>query len=98
MLKEKLKTIWPDWEIVEKIGEGSFGAVFKAVRRDLAGTSYAAIKAICIPKDEDEVEELKAEGFSLDQTYSYFKQVVRDYTHEIKLMDSVKGNNNIVSI
>ena len=96
--QEKIKGFWPDWEIVEKIGEGSFGVVYKAVRHDLAGTTYAAIKAICIPKDEDEIEELQAEGLSLDQTYSYFKQVVKDYTHEIKLMDSVKGNTNIVSI
>ena len=97
-LLEKLKRIWPDWEIVEKIGEGSFGEVYKAVRHDLAGTTYAAIKTICIPKDEEEVEELKAEGLTLDQSYSYFKQVVKDYTHEIKLMDSVKGYTNIVSI
>ena len=96
--RDKLKAIWPDWEIAEKIGEGSFGVVFKAVRHDLAGTTFAAIKAICIPKDKEEIEELKAEGLTLDQSYSYFKQVVKDYTHEIKLMDSVKGYTNIVSI
>ena len=95
---EKLKRVWPEWEIIEKIGEGAFGEVFRAVRNDLAGTTYAAIKAICIPKDEDEIEELKAEGLTLDQSYTYLKQVVKDYTHEIKLMDSVKGYTNIVSI
>ena len=89
-LQDKLNSVWPEWEILEKIGEGSFGVVFKAVRRDLAGVSFAAIKAICIPRDEEELEELKAEGLTLDQSYSYFRRVVRDYTAEIKLMDSVK--------
>lgn len=98
LLLGKLNQTWPEWEIVEKIGEGSFGEVYKAVRHDFAGTTYAAIKAICIPKDEEEIEELKAEGFSLDQSYTYFQQVVKDYTHEIRLMDSVKGYTNIVSI
>ena len=56
---ERLETVWPEWEITEKIGEGSFGEVYKAVRQDLAGTSYAAIKAISIPKDKEEIEELK---------------------------------------
>ena len=97
-LLDKLSQIWPDWKIVEKIGEGSFGEVYKAVRRDFAGTTWSAIKAICIPKDEEEIEELKAEGYSLDQSYTYFRQVVKDYTHEIRLMDSVKGYTNVVSI
>ncbi len=97
-LLDKLSQIWPDWKIVEKIGEGSFGEVYKAVRQDFAGTTWSAIKAICIPKDEEEIEELKAEGYSLDQSYTYFRQVVKDYTHEIRLMDSVKGYTNVVSI
>ena len=45
-----LKETWPDWEIVSEIGEGAFGTVYRAVRRDMAGSAESAIKVIVIPK------------------------------------------------
>ncbi len=93
-----LKSTWPDWEIVDEIGGGAFGTVYRAVRQDMAGTTESAIKVIVIPRSEEEVEDLRAEGYSREQTVAYFHQVVQDYTAEIKLMASVKGYTNIVAI
>ena len=46
MVKEKLKQIWPEWEIEDPpLGKGSYGVVYKAVRRDHDVESFAAIKA-----------------------------------------------------
>ena len=89
---------WPEWDVVELISPGAFGNVYKAVRQDLAGSFYAAIKVITVPADEEEVRELLDQGFTDEQTKDYFRQVVQDYTSEIEMMESVKGNTNIVSI
>ena len=97
-IQDVLRGIWPEWEIVREIGSGAFGAVYHAVRHDLAGTTQAAIKAITIPESDEEIEEARAAGFSPGQTSEYFRSIVQDYVSEIKLMDAVKGYTNIVAI
>ena len=47
MEKQLPVSVWPEWEIVEKIGEGSFGKVYKARRTEQGKTFYSAIKVIC---------------------------------------------------
>ena len=32
MDKDVPVSVWPEWELIEKIGEGSFGKVYKAKR------------------------------------------------------------------
>ena len=97
-VQDILRKVWPDWEIVEKIGEGAFGAVYKAVRKDIVGSSLAAIKITKIPKDSSEIDELHAEGLSHNQTLEYYQGIIKDYSAEIKLMMEVKGFTNIVAI
>ena len=97
-IHELLKKVWPEWEITEKIGEGSFGVVYKAKRKDLAGESWSAIKVTSIPRSESELDTLSSEGLSPEQTRTYLENIVRDYSDEIRLMESVKGHSNIVSI
>ena len=97
-IRDILKKTWPEWEVEEIIGGGAFGMVFRAVRTDMAGTTRAAIKVVAIPKDEEDLEAIRAEGYTREQTYSYFQKVVQDYTSEIKLLDSVKGYTNIIAI
>ncbi len=97
-IEEILAQVWPEWQIEEIIGTGAFGMVFRAARSDMAGTTRAAIKAVVIPKGEEEVEAIRAEGYSREETYSYFRKMVQDYTSEIKLLDSVKGYTNIIAI
>lgn len=94
-----LKQIWPEWEIEEKpLGKGSFGVVYKAVRRDHNVESYAAIKVISIPSDSSEVDSLRSEGLDMNATRTYLQGVVNDFVSEIQLMESLKGVQNIVSV
>ena len=48
MDKELPVSAWPEWKIIEKIGEGSFGKVYKAQRTERGKSFYSAIKIINI--------------------------------------------------
>ncbi len=95
---EKLSAVWPEWQIAEQIGEGSFGKVYKAVREEHSMTAYAAIKVISIPQSDAEISSLRSEGLDADASKTYFDGIVNDFVNEIKLMESMKGTSNIVSV
>lgn len=99
MTNDVLKQIWPEWEIEETpLGRGSFGVVYKAVRKDHNVESYAAIKVISIPSDPSEVDSLRSEGMDINATKTFLHNIVDDFVNEIQLMESLKGVQNIVSV
>lgn len=95
--EEMLSGIWPEWKLIRQLGKGSYGAVYEAVRNNYAMESKSAIKVIDIPQDESEVDSLRADGMSFDETRSYLNGIVKDFVSEIQLMGSFKGVQNIVS-
>ncbi len=98
MDKDLIKKVWPEWEIEDKpLGKGSYGTVYKAKRSDHGLESYAAIKVISIPRDDSELDTIRAEGISEDNTKTALGNIVKDFVNEIRLMESFKGVQNIVS-
>lgn len=94
-----LKQLWPDWTIIEKLGEGSFGKVYRATREEMGSTFESAIKIITIPQNASEADTIKAEiGLDEQSTTSYFRALVDDCVNEIKMMENFKGTQNIVSV
>ena len=98
MSVENLNHVWPKWKLVEQLGEGSFGKVYKMVRTEHTLISYAAVKVISIPQNNAELESMRAEGLGEKGTRSYFEGIVTDCVNEIRLMESMKGNTNVVSV
>ena len=99
MATDVLKQIWPEWQVEgEPLGKGSFGVVYKAVRRDHNVESYAAIKVISIPSDPSEVASLRSEGLDTNAARTYLNGIVNDFVSEIQMMESLKGVQNIVSV
>lgn len=92
-----VKKIWPKWEIVRPIGEGSFGKVFEIVRNEYGIEEHSALKVISIPQSDCEIQSLKNDGMTDDDTTEYFKGIVNDFVQEIQLMAQLKGNSNIVA-
>lgn len=95
---EKISGVWPEWKIVEEIGTGGFAKVYKAVREEHSMTTFSAIKVISIPQNNSEIANIKAEGLDDKATRTYFQGIVDDFINEIKLMESLKGISNIVSV
>lgn len=93
-----LSKIWPEWKVVKKVGEGSYGKVYRCVRDEYGINSVCAIKIISIPQSPSELESVKFEGFSEAAARSYFEELVRDFSNEIKMMLVLKGASNIVSV
>ena len=67
---------WQEWKITEKIGEGSYGKVYKAERTEQGHSFYSAIKVIPIPSNRSELNSAKAEIGGEDALRSYFKNIV----------------------
>lgn len=89
---------WPEWEIIEKIGEGSFGKVYKAQSIQNGVPVFSAIKMISIPSNENELESVRAENRDDSSVREYFHGIVRDCIQEVHTMERFRGNPNIVSV
>lgn len=92
-----ISSVWPEWELEKRIGKGSYGVVYKAVRRDSGIESHAAIKIVSIPTDEAELDSLLSE-LTVENSKKYLKDVVDEFVGEIRLMESLKGTPNIVNV
>lgn len=99
MSVEGLKQIWSEWQIEGKpLGKGSFGVVYKVVRRDHNVESFVAIKVISIPDNPSEVDSLRSEGLDMNATRTYLQGIVNDFISEIPVMESLKSVQNVVSV
>lgn len=50
MDKELPVSAWPEWKIIEKIGEGSFGKVYKAQRTERGNLSIQQLRSSIFPE------------------------------------------------
>ena len=97
-IEEMMAQFWPEWSLIKQLGRGSYGAVYEAVRTDYTMEVKSAIKVINIPDNESEVESLRADGMTMDDSRSYLSGIVKDFIGEIQLMETFKGTQNIVSV
>ena len=89
---------WPGWEVVRKIGEGSFGGVYE-IQRTLPGgrVEKCALKKLTIPRDNGEIEELYSQSFSTDSITAHYKNRMEELVGEYGLMQSLNGCPNTVT-
>ena len=97
MDKDVPVSVWPEWELIEKIGEGSFGKVYKAKRTDRGRSFYSAIKIISIPASKGELDSVRSEMNNEQSTREYFRNLVEDCIQEIYTMEHFCGNSHVVS-
>ena len=87
---------WPDWEIIRRLGGGSYGTVYEIRRERLGIEEHAAMKLVSFPKDPDEVEEQRCSGYTEESLVNSYRQQMQRFLDEYKLMLELKGGTNIV--
>ncbi len=98
MNAEKLiPEIWPEWKVAEKIGQGTYGSVY-LIRRVEKPSIEAAVKVISIPSNDEEIAELKRQGFDDNAISDYLEKVADDWSSEIQFMRRYQGMPHFVSI
>ncbi len=90
------KELWPGWKVVREIGQGSFGAVYE-IQRDMFGKiESAALKVLTIPQSQNEIQELRSEGYDDASLTTHFRGYLEDIAREYSLMLDIKGHTNVV--
>lgn len=89
--------VFGKWRITELIGKGGFGRVFKIERSDGLISESSALKVITIPQDEEEFQNLRANGMSTSQAKKYLEGMANNVVREISIMSKLKATANIVS-
>lgn len=99
MEKNIISTVWPEWIPDEKpVGAGAYGKVYRAVKNDHGITSESAVKVITISGDDPGFRAMLSDDPSEELAATAISNVVRDLVGEIRLMESFKGTQNIVSV
>ena len=98
-----LEKLWPNWEIIDEIGSGSFGKVYRAEniltdsRGGVISRKTAAIKVIRISTGVLG-NYMKEDGITGDATRQYLEDQKDICSREIKALNELGGHPNIVSI
>ena len=89
--------IWPGWEVVRKLGEGSFGGVYEIQRTLPDGTvERAALKKLTVPKDPGKIEELYARSHDSASITEHFKEQMQELVQEYRFMQELSRNSYVV--
>ena len=89
--------VYPGWNTLRLIGQGSFGAVYE-IQRDVFGLrEKAALKHISLPQNQSEVEELFSSGYDAASITAQYQSYLADIVREYQLMVAMKGHSNVVN-
>ena len=83
---------WNSWKLLEQIGEGSFGKVFKAV----SGNQICAIKIIELRNSDLQPAFIQQVNPDSNAASLYLEDLVGVYEREIKALAALRGSAHIV--
>mgnify|MGYP000481523499 CR=1 FL=1 len=93
---KKFEPLFGNWYIESLIGEGSFGRVYKIYHEELGEKYYSAVKYFSIPTNLSEIKQLKSDGMNDESISEYYTNMAKSITSEARMMNTLKGNTNIV--
>ncbi|MBR4162484.1 MAG: serine/threonine protein kinase [Solobacterium sp.] len=98
MMNYEIGTVVMDgWKIIDKIGEGSYGRVFKVEKSKYGNLKdTAALKVIQIPPSQDVIKAQLAEGTDPATIRNSLKGYVDDMVKEVSILRDLKDHHNIV--
>ena len=92
---------WREWEITEKIGTGSYGSMYKAQfvpDGSAEPGSFAALKIIEIPYDENEANAIAREHPDREERTVFYEGLIESILEEIHVMERLRDNPNAVAL
>ena len=89
---------FPGWEVVCKLGEGSFGGVYE-IHRTLPGglVEKCALKKLSVPKDASEIQDLYSQSFSRESITAHYQDQMSELVREYSLTQELNGCKNVVA-
>ena len=89
---------FPGWEVVRKLGQGSFGGVYE-IQRTLpdGGVERGALKKLSVPHDREEIGEMLSKSFSTESITAHYKDQMGDLVREYSLMQELGSCGNVVT-
>lgn len=88
--------VFEDWVIIRKLGEGASGQVFEIQKKMGEVVMKSALKVICVPKSEDEIQQVLSEGMDELSVSNYFMQAVETIQKEVRILMELKNSECIV--
>ena len=89
---------FPGWEVVRKLGQGSFGGVYEIQRTLPDGrVERGALKKLSVPRNRAEIEEMLSQSFSTESITAYYKDQMSDLVREYSLMQELGSCGNVVT-
>ena len=80
------------YRVVEKIGSGGFGNVYRVERNNIVGNTTRALKVITLPGENEYIEILNSMGGDREKTNSYFKKELNRVLNEIRVFSLISEN------
>lgn len=96
-MNQSFNVLWPDWEVVELIGSGNFGVVYKIRRCVSEEEETAAVKMISIPREDGNIKEMLNEGYDEESITAIYKDHLQGIISEYSLMKKLSECPNIVN-
>lgn len=86
------------YTVIEQLGAGAFGTVYKVVKKNAAGEYVRALKHITIPTEKQYNSVLNSMGGDISKADNYFSQMLNNIVSEIKILNelSESGVRNVV--
>ena len=92
-----LQPFWGTWTLIDAIGEGSYGKVYRIERSDYDRCYEAALKWISLPLHAGDVKRQRLDGMSDEEISTYYTDIVQGMREEIDLMMRLRHSPNIVA-
>ena len=97
-MDSSLESIWSGWEIEKTLGRGHDGLVYQAVHREYGLEYRSAVKAVSACLYPADLASLRAEGMNEEEALTELNRKRDDILREIRIMQALKGEHNIVGI
>ena len=82
------------YRVVEKIGSGGFGNVYRVERNNIVGNTTRALKVITLPGKNEYIEILNSMGGDREKADTYFHKELDRVVNEIRVFSMISEKDN----